>query len=407
MTRTRIAYIKNLNKGKLLQLKKIAKLLGNVRTQTWHEFGMFKWKKLHPFKAVGYLLKKQQYPHIPARLWKETVHDCLDDIKAFHATQKKLKVKRIAHGVSKVNNQIILDTGSYTTFKQGKNVWLAVQGIIKGKRIKCPLTTTFAPTKTLRLIIRDDDVVEVHYGIEIETVKDCGTEILGVDKGYTEVFVDNHGSQYGKGLGKLLTANSDKLKLKYQRRNKLFQLAQKNKKIFECNLGRKKLDRQKRRYEQVIKTEIYKAVHAIVDKASTVVCEDLTSPIPSKGYGKDVNRRLSNWTKGIIAFATADVAASRGSTVSYVNCAYTSQMDSRHGVLLGKRAGDKFHCFDRVVLQADTNAARNILARHYDTDIGRYMPYKKVKEVLLRRTELFTAECGDSGNCPTMALTCE
>ena len=62
-------------------------------------------------------------------------------------------------------------------------------------------------------------------------------------------------------------------------------------------------------------------------------------------------------------------------------------MDGRYGILLGKRNGDSFYCFDRVVLQADENAARNVLARLYDSEIGRWTPFQKVKSILLERTE--------------------
>ena len=62
-------------------------------------------------------------------------------------------------------------------------------------------------------------------------------------------------------------------------------------------------------------------------------------------------------------------------------------MDSRYGLLLGERKGDSFHCIDGVVLQADENAARNVLARLHDSEIDRWTPYQKVKSILLERTE--------------------
>jgi hypothetical protein len=62
-------------------------------------------------------------------------------------------------------------------------------------------------------------------------------------------------------------------------------------------------------------------------------------------------------------------------------------MDSRNGGLIGNRNGNRFHCFDGVVLQADENAARNVLARLFDPEIDRWMPFKKVKAILLERTE--------------------
>ena len=108
-------------------------------------------------------------------------------------------------------------------------------------------------------------------------------------------------------------------------------------------------------------------------------------------------RRLASWTKGVIADAIENVSRRRGSTLVLVNAAYTSQIDSRNGCLLGRRKGDQFHCFDGVVLQADENAARNVLARLHDPGIDRWTPFKKVKSILLERTEclrLSTAQPG-------------
>ncbi len=70
-----------------------------------------------------------------------------------------------------------------------------------------------------------------------------------------------------------------------------------------------------------------------------------------------------------------------------VNAPYTSQIDSRTGCLDGKRQGDRFYCSDGVVLQADQNAARNVLTWLSDPDVDRFTPFKKVKEILLERTE--------------------
>ncbi len=37
--------------------------------------------------------------------------------------------------------------------------------VIKGQRIAIPLNTTVEPTGTLRIILKDDDRIEVHYAI--------------------------------------------------------------------------------------------------------------------------------------------------------------------------------------------------------------------------------------------------
>ena len=69
-----------------------------------------------------------------------------------------------------------------------------------------------------------------------------------------------------------------------------------------------------------------------------------------------------------------------------VNAAYTSQGDSRFNcALMGTRIGDSFIGFDEVVLDADINAAINILARLYDSEINLYTSAEKVKEILTKR----------------------
>ena len=68
-----------------------------------------------------------------------------------------------------------------------------------------------------------------------------------------------------------------------------------------------------------------------------------------------------------MAEAIESVSRRRGASVVLVNSACTSQMDSRYGILLGERKGDTFYCFDGEVLDADINAARNILARASDS----------------------------------------
>ncbi|RKZ53349.1 MAG: hypothetical protein DRR08_27435 [Candidatus Parabeggiatoa sp. nov. 2] len=79
-----------------------------------------------------------------------------------------------------------------------------------------------------------------------------------------------------------------------------------------------------------------------------------------------------------MASAIDIVASRRGSRVVLVNAAYTSQICSKCGCF-GKRTG----C--RAVMQADHNAAVNILARLYDKELHRWLPFQKVKQILLER----------------------
>ena len=429
---TRIAYSKNLNKEKFNRLVHIASLLGKVRTTVWHQYGSLNGvNKTHRQVRDQWVAENKQFD-VPARLWKETLRDTFDDISMYREAAKvkvrkaifkrtndkqeqkqlytllrqdrwiednylrRMMRKHFKHGSTSVTNQIILDTDCYTGFERKGTAWIDVMSLIHGQRIAIPLSTNRVPFGTLRLIIKNDKV-EIHYAIEEDDVcstRPCGQNVVGVDKGYTDAFTDSDNVIHGDGLGKMLSTESDYLKVKYQRRNKLKSIAKlnpnKRSNIIKNNLGRKKLDSRKRKYTKNVRDKIFKAVHSLVDTAKVIVCEDLTKRIKSrKRYSKNQTRRLSAWTKGILKVALEDVSRRRRSTLELVNCAYTSQMDSRYNVLIGRRVGKKFYCFDGVVLNAELNSARNILARKDDHEIRLWTPYKKVRSILLKRTEQF------------------
>jgi IS605 OrfB family transposase len=427
MKATRIIKSKNINQGKYERLKKQAKRLGKIRSTVWNSYGSIKGVLLTSDRIIrDQWIKEKRRLKVLANAWKETLRDSFSDIKAYYEASKKqvrktlykqirneehravfykklktndwlasnylrrLMRKHWKHGRNHTNNQIVVRSDDYTTFQLGGRAWIKIPSLFKGKRIAIPLNTTVEPSGTLRLILREG-IVEVHYTIDVEETKNCGNATIGIDKGYTEVFVDSEGEHYGEGLGRILTTHSDKLNKKHQARNKLRAIANKKphkkKNILKNNLGRKKLNRQKQKVQVQIKNIIYQATHKLVDKAKFLAVEDLTSPITGSKFSKHINRRLSAWTKGVIAKALDSISRRRGSSVVLVNSAYTSQMDSRYGILLGKRNGDSFYCFGGVVLQADENAARNVLARLYDSEIGRWTPFQQVKSILLERTE--------------------
>jgi hypothetical protein len=241
--------------------------------------------------------------------------------------------------------------------------------------------------------------VEVHYQIDAADLKTSsrppGEGKLGVDKGYTEVVTDSDGVRHGKRLGALLSAESDHLKVKNSRRAKLHAAAAKAReegrfakaeRIERCNLGTVKRDRRHRRFEQQVRTETFTAVHAVVDKASRIVAEDLTRAFVSrKSLGKNTNRRLAAWTKGVTAEALINVSERRGSALTLVNAAHTSQVAPCCGVF-GRRAGDRLDCTRcGAVWQADLAGAINVLERDGDTDISLWTPHTRVKQVLQER----------------------
>jgi IS605 OrfB family transposase len=433
---TRIVYSKNLNQGKLDQLREISSRLGNLRQEVWHRYGSIEGVSLTHRQIRDEWLRDSREFDVPARLWKETLRDTFDDICLYREAAKakvrkairkqakdenerkrlftllsldrwtedkylrRMMRKYFKHGKTNVDNQIILDTGCYTAFEQDGQAWIKVMSLERGKRITIPLNTNRLPSGTLRLILRDD-CVEVHYAVDSSrcSTRACGDSVVGIDKGYSEAFFDSDGQVHGDGLGAVLSAESDDLKVRYQCRNKLKALAvakpKKAEAIFDNNLGRKNLSARKHKHRTNVRDKVFKAVHKVCDKAKTIVCEDLSNPIASKKkYSKNLKRRLSGWVKGLIQEALESVSQRRGSSLVLVNCAYTSQMDSRHGVLMGHRSGDTFYCYDGVVKHADQNAALNILARKSDSEIRLFTPYNLVKSILLERTEQFKKRMG-------------
>ncbi|WMP18775.1 transposase [Thiothrix lacustris] len=420
--KTQIAFSHHLNPGKYVALQEQARRLGVIRSEVWQRFGSINSVKGDDRTIRNAWVKEKRLFTVLANPWKQTLSDAMGDIKAsreaakWHVksairrrTHDKLEQKRLytllktdqwtedrylrrkmrqhgRRGHNHTHNQIQVRSDDYTVFTLNGKTWIKIPSLIKGKRIAIPLSTTHAPSGNLRVILRSGKA-EVHYAVDILKTHDCGTQTVGVDKGFSEVLTDSDGIHYGENLGKMLSAESDRLKLKYQRRNKLKAIAQKKPHIKQYNLGRKKLEKQGICHRNTVKTIIYTAVHEVVDKAAVIAAEDLTSPISGKKFSKDVSRRLSSWTKGVIAQALNDVSQRRGSTLILVNAAYTSQMDSRNGTLSGKRCGDSFYCEDGVVLQADHNAAGNVKARLHDPEISQWMPYQQVKSLLLKRTD--------------------
>lgn len=435
---TRTYYSKKLDEQTYSELKLIAKKLGILRKIIWHQFSSNP-KKLNDREIRDQWLNAKNnetnfYPkiidQIPARLWKETLRDTIGTINAYfeagfkeaiktlyrkHGKTKakelikilktdyksnkelhRLIRKTIPKGYSKADNIICLDDNCYSFADQDSNV-VQVMSLTKFKRLSIPLTTKYRPKGNFKIILKEDNRCEFRVNFKYQT-KDITEqkpyEAIGVDKGYTEVFTDSTGERHGNDFGKLLTKKSDFLKEKYKNRNKLYAIMKKAnekgdkkkaKNIKRNNLGNKKLNRQKEKANIELKEIIYKAAKTLAQKANIIAIEDLTFKTKSTKF-KNVNRRLSSWIKSTIDEAISKYCFIYGTKLVYVNAAYTSQGDSRYDcALVGKRIGNSFIGFDEVVLDADINAALNILARLYDQEISLYTPPEKVKEILIKR----------------------
>ena len=177
-------------------------------------------------------------------------------------------------------------------------------------------------------------------------------------------------------------------------RNKLYQIAiKKNKRhIFKCNLTKKRHQTSENRKKQTLNTMVRTGVNQFFNTYQHAITEDLSFVIKNKKMSRQVNRNLAEWCQGTLQKALEEISYRRSSSVTVVNAAYTSQVDSRYGVLLGTRKGDQFFTFDGEVLHADGNAGRNIEARLDDPHISRFMKSIEVREVLIKRTVSFLGQ---------------
>ncbi|MFP3551115.1 transposase [Paraburkholderia sp. SIMBA_049] len=307
--------------------------------------------------------------------------------------------KYFRHGVSNCDNQFIVRSDRHESRVSDGRLVITIR-IAKQYGEPIELTTTSNGKNVnltgcnLRVILKGD-AVEIHYATVKAGGRPCGSAEIGVDKGYSEAFTDSDGERHGEQFGAVLTAYGDQVSKTGKARNRLHALEKvhreagrtaKADRIKSNNLGRAKLKARRDRAQKRLRTIAYQAAHSVVDKAAVVGSEDLTFPIRGKVQWRNYNRRMSAWAKGVLAQALEEVCTQRGATHVVVNAAYTSQMDSFTGFLEGKRLGDKFHRINGDVLQADTNAARNVKARIHDQDINRYTPHVAVKQILLARS---------------------
>lgn len=438
LTVTRIAILgtNRLNNWKSEELDLIAKRLGLLRSDLWNEFGSLKAWGISKFEIDKQLRPLKDKYELPAKIWDSTVYDVIDDIHLVQAACIALVLKALGQsyqsfqanksvlqlmlesrdwmdspklctlvrkfwyrGHTKVSNQIILRAFDTQT-DVGGVVWLRFGGLTKGKMLKLPTTLPMEITCQLRLIKRDGRW-EIHYTTDIQKAE-RKTEglVIGVDRGYTEVYAtsSNDGARFlGTNFGTIQTNETDYRTAKQIKRNKLRAITAKSnpvkaERINRHNLGLVKWERRENSFKGKIKTIIFTATHQLMTNAITVAFEDLTEQIKNKKPRSNrMKRNVSSWCKGIVADALKQVSSRVGCTVESVNCAYTSQLDSRFGTFTGVRSGDKFTGHDGVVMHADTNAADNVLARRGDDEIPRYLKYSTAKVILIERTQKFLA----------------
>jgi IS605 OrfB family transposase len=326
----------------------------------------------------------------------------------------------------------VADNCSYDLTRDEKGrVWLAVMTPVRGRRLALnlgPLPTQLEPRSTVA-ITRDGRggwmVTAAYPARQVSSVRPQLPHPLpveAIDAGVTEVFTTTSGRRFGDGQYAVIAARAERDRARGKARNKLRGVHQRHlehaaaateagdhcraaaarakaARIQRHNLGHRKLSAQRDHDRAATKNIVYQAVHDLVDTAAHVIAEDLTGMRGKSKFGPAMNRVYAAWQRTFLADALASVPSRRGSAVTLVNPAYTSQQVHPCGHL-GERRGKKVHCQTAgcpqqgIVYDAETNAARNIRDRATDPQITRYTPHTEVKRILINRA-------GTVENCPT------
>ena len=160
MKGTRILISDALNQGKYSALVLQAELLGLVRNEVWQRFGSINGVGMSHRKIRTDWVAHRNFSPLPAKAWKETLRDGIDNIALYTAACKEKVRKKIhvrfkqekerkkyfgllkyngwvnntllcrwmrnvkKHGRNHTHHQIVLENGVYSQFtgKEGKNV---------------------------------------------------------------------------------------------------------------------------------------------------------------------------------------------------------------------------------------------------------------------------------------------
>jgi hypothetical protein len=200
---TRIIYSNNLNQAKYDKLVEIAKRCGSIRTEVWRNYGSIGGlgAKFRPVRNGWITAGRIKPSYLPQRIWRATLSNTLDDIKANREAAKEKVVRHIFRNIDDADkreslfkklkndsiwindsylrrlmrkywkpgknhtyNQIVLEPGSYKCFEHHSKYYIEVISLERGKRIAIPIATDFPITGQIRLILRDERV-EIHYTI--------------------------------------------------------------------------------------------------------------------------------------------------------------------------------------------------------------------------------------------------
>ncbi|WP_165799770.1 zinc ribbon domain-containing protein [Mycolicibacterium tusciae] len=462
------------NSGKDATLSATGSELDRVRAGVWARFSGPKTAHLSK-RQIRDRLMAEHAPDdfvVPQRLWRATVEDTVDKIRAWQQAVMASEVRPKIYARTDDDNgerkrmlvlaktgrwrqdawlsrqcrkafagksprprrsgRIVADNCSYDVQRDAQGrVWLAVMTPTRGDRLRLnlgPLPEELVPTSTIE-ISRDGreswQVIGAYPDKRVCSIRPRHKNLTpsdGIDAGVSEVFTTTDGRRYGAGQYQTIAKRAERDRARGKARNKLRAVRNRHlaraaaaaeagdgataraakakaRKIERHNLGHKKLSAQRSHDRAVTKDTVYQAVHDLVDSTAHIVAEDLSGLRGKSKFGRTASRVYAAWQRSFLADALASVPSRRGSAVTLVNPAYTSQQVHPCGHL-GVRRGKNVYCQTAgcpqqgIVFDTEINAARVIRDRATDPQITRYTSKHEVKRILVQRA-------GTVENCPT------
>jgi len=404
-----LAYAVTLLKNRLNLIKKgcKARIYNHIKDNTERHYLFYLLKQPKYIKAI--MLRKNFVVNREFKTRTEYLNKYLNRILRHEFKNNKVpELKKPLLRTDVVTAKI----EKYKDSKQFSYV-LKLSTINKGKRVIIP----FNPNKWVKkffnkrkgcfvVFLDDKNNLNLHIPIEEEIKENNKTQEIGIDKGFRTLLVDSNKQMYGKKWNNIEKALDEKFQKKQKQRNKLSCLRKelhkkwtetKDKKIYKkikhlekYNLGKKKFNKNKIKTRETIKNNVNQAVNNFISKnpkLRTIVLEKLDRFDNGKKYGKRVNRLLNNWKRGFLKDKLTFISQLNSIELAYQNRAYTSQLCPNCGyVHRDNRRDEEFTCIMCGYSEhADVVGALNTLRRKDDPEIGLYTPYKKVKEILLKR----------------------
>ncbi|MGH9837417.1 MAG: zinc ribbon domain-containing protein [Blastocatellia bacterium] len=295
----------------------------------------------------------------------------------------------------KIARSFVLDNSLYSVNETPTGQYISISSLEKGLRILAPLKGEGAIKGNIRVVlVPETQQIEVHVTFDLAPPINLSDEVVAVDAGLTEVFVDDRGGCYGTEQDTTLKKASRRLNDKGKKRNKLHGLAKKYdgqgkkakaRNIRRRNLGNKKQRELKRRTKITITNQINRAINAMLKERQPkiVIVEKLD--IRGQAKSRDMSRRVSYWHRSTLKERFEFKASAKGFRREQINPAYTSQMCPICGYLdQANRKGDTFQCLQcGHAGHADQIAATNQKSRYFDSRITLSTPKETVKVILL------------------------